>query len=86
MYLLYMYFHYHQVDYVLSMLSVNAKYLYFHDMQNIAQHLLFARSTNNYLVFLAALYFSNAFYFHKVIKSFNDLSCIHIVKTIKDGI
>ena len=36
------------------------------------QHLLFARSTNNYLIFLVALpitIFTNAFYFHEVEKS-----------------
>ena len=44
-------------------------WVYFHKMQNIAQHLLFAWSTDNYLIFFAVLYFTNVFYFHKVEKS-----------------
>ena len=47
------------------------------------QHLVFARSKNNYLIFLVALYFTNPFCFHKVVKCFDDLSCIHIVKLVK---
>ena len=49
------------------------------------QYLSFARSTNNYLILFVALYFTNAFYFHGVKESFNDLSCIHIVKIIREG-
>ena len=44
-------------------------WFYFHEGQNIAQQLLFALSTNNYLIFLVALlYFTNAFYSHEVEK------------------
>ena len=53
-------------------------------MQNIAQHLLFARSTKNYLIFLDVLYITNAFYFHEVEKIVNHLPCIPIEKTVKE--
>ena len=42
---------------------------YFHEVQHITQHVLFAGSTNNYLIFLVALYFTNAFCFHEVEKN-----------------
>ena len=42
-------------------------------------------SANNYRVFLAGFYIINAFYFHEMERSVNDLSCIPIVKTIKEG-
>ena len=63
--------------YIFDFISMKCKILH--------QHLLFARITNNYLIFFVALYFTNAFYFHEMEKSFNDLSCIHIVKTTREG-
>ena len=38
-------------------------------MENITQHLLFARSTNNYQYFLAALCITNVFYYNEVEKT-----------------
>ena len=49
-------------------------------MQNIAQHLLFARGTKNYLIFLDVLYITNAFYFHEVEKIVNHLPCKKLFK------
>ena len=53
-------------------------------MQNIAQHLLFARSTKDYLIFLDVLYITNAFHFHEVEKIVNHLPGIPIEKTVKE--